>query len=46
MKEPEEYKSFVYFYEGMNDDEDIVNQIENQNLYQKLIQNKIKYSKK
>ena len=30
MKEPEEYKSFVYFYEGMPVDEDVLNQVENQ----------------
>ena len=26
MKEPKEYKSFVYFYEGMSTDEDVENQ--------------------
>ena len=30
MKEPEEYKSFVYFYEGMPTNEDVVNQVANQ----------------
>ena len=30
MKEPKEYKSFVYFYEGMFADEDVVNQVPNQ----------------
>ena len=30
MKEPKEYKSFVYFYEGMPIDEDVVNQVTNQ----------------
>ena len=30
MKELEEYKSFVYFYEGMTIDEDVVNQVANQ----------------
>ena len=29
-KKPEEYKSFVYFYEGMSDEEDVTNQIGNQ----------------
>ena len=30
MKEPKEYKSFVYFYEGMSTNEDVVNQVANQ----------------
>ena len=30
MKEPEEYKSFVYFYEGMPAEEDVANQARNQ----------------
>ena len=30
MKEPDKYKSFVYFYEGIPIDEDLVNQFENQ----------------
>ena len=30
MKEPKEYKSFVYFYEGMSIDEDVANQVTNQ----------------
>ena len=30
MKELEEYKSFLYFYEGMHVDEDVVNQVANQ----------------
>ena len=30
IKELEEYKSFVYFYEGMPTDEDVVNQVANQ----------------
>ena len=30
MKEPEEYKSFVYFYKGMAMDKDVVNQVVNQ----------------
>ena len=30
MKQPEEYKSFVYFYEGMPTDEDVANQATNQ----------------
>ena len=28
-KKLEEYKSFVYFYEGMSDEEDVANQIGN-----------------
>ena len=30
MKELEEYKSFVYFYEGMHVEEDVANQATNQ----------------
>ena len=30
MKELEEQKSFVYFYEGMSAEEDVVNQVGNQ----------------
>ena len=30
MKEPKEYKSFVYFYEGLPTDEDDVNHVANQ----------------
>ena len=30
MKEPKEYKSFVYFYEGMPTKEDVANQATNQ----------------
>ena len=30
MKEPQEYKSFVYFYEGMPAKEDAANQVINQ----------------
>ena len=29
-KKPKEYKSFVYFYEGMSNEEDVANQIGNQ----------------
>ena len=28
-KEPEEYKSFIYFYEDMPTEEDAINQVEN-----------------
>ena len=30
MKEPKEYESFVYFYEGMPTNEDDINQVANQ----------------
>ena len=30
IKKPKEYKSFVYFYEGMPNEEDVANQIGNQ----------------
>ena len=30
IKKPKEYKSFVYFYEGMHNEEKVVNQIGNQ----------------
>lgn len=30
IKEPKEYKSFIYFYEGMPTDEGVVNQVVNQ----------------
>ena len=30
MKEPEEYKSFLYSYEGMHVEEDVANQATNQ----------------
>ena len=29
-KEPEQYKSFIYFYEGMSNEEDATNQVANQ----------------
>ena len=29
-KEPKQYRSFIYFYDGISNEEDAVNQVENQ----------------